>query len=500
MSVDRPEDRLALFNRDELVRKWLQDYTFRNPSASTERGTEPYVLAHTQADYVAPVYYDARIVADSTNVDLATGEQLRKLVFYDIGEKLPATGGSGYVRIVADYSVPISDVKELTTEDGQMTFRCRVSSTYGDDSLVPITGVDTGIETNLPAGTVLRWTAPPLGLDPRCTVEEDNDGEGLTGGREEESDDEYRERYKTHKANPPAAGNTAEYVKETRKAPIGIQQVFTYPAIKGSGTIGVAFTLRPATLGSDRIPNNAQLAEVEARLKGAMPGDDGILVISLLEQPTTLAFTIDFNRKAVGYEDDETWPPWIEGDPVLVASHTSPRQFRLSTGTDTDAPQVGQAIALYNKTARRMVRKEITDVETFTPNRAWDIVTSPDHPGSDTAYEPMTDQLVSPWSDSFNLIVPAVLSYADGIGPGEMVSVFVDPGLRKRRQPESPAAWPSTITRRILDAVFDVGSAGVPVVQDADLLLPELPYATTVGVPGLIAYLITVDDIAFYAP
>ena len=155
----------------------------------------------------------------------------------------------------------------------------------------------------------------------------------------------------------------------------------------------------------------------------------------------------------------------------------------------------------------------------------YDITVSTTNSVSDTSYIPLATtpqgggQYVCPWSDSLNTVVPAMTAYFSSFGPGEQVipSLQVDPGSRLRRFPRSPATYPSIINNRLtsgptnapfvpygtttpaqvpsldncasLDdvAVLDVGQAG-----------PSLPFATTVGSPGVSAYLIGLGDLACY--
>ena len=155
----------------------------------------------------------------------------------------------------------------------------------------------------------------------------------------------------------------------------------------------------------------------------------------------------------------------------------------------------------------------------------YDITVSTQNNVSDTSYTPLATtpqgggQYVCPWSESLNTLVPAMVAYFASFGPGEQVipSLQVDPGSRLRRIPKSPAFYPSIVNHRItsgptsapfvpygttppaqvptLDnctslndvAVLDVGQAG-----------PSLPFATTVGSPGVSAFLLVFGDYAAF--
>jgi hypothetical protein len=82
-----------------------------------------------------------------------------------------------------------------------------------------------------------------------------------------------------------------------------------------------------------------------------------------------------------------------------------------------------------------------------------------------------------------------------GLGPGEQFASFPDAGVRCRREPESPSSWPSVIGNAdIVGAI-----KATPPVSDVTLLLPsQTPYATPVGVPGVLVNLLALGDFAVF--
>jgi hypothetical protein len=107
----------------------------------------------------------------------------------------------------------------------------------------------------------------------------------------------------------------------------------------------------------------------------------------------------------------------------------------------------------------------------------------------------MPGQLVSPWSDSLNQLPTALITYMLGLGPGEQFATLPDPGVRGRREPESPSSWPSTIGNADLVGAIKA----TPPISDIVLRLPsQTPYPTPVGVPGVSVYLFTLGDLAVF--
>jgi uncharacterized phage protein gp47/JayE len=482
VAVDLPGE-IVVFDRDQIVAQYLRSYKLRVPEADVGPGTAPYIDAHIHADQMMVVYQDARVIGNGTNLDTSRGTRLEQIGAAEDVPRPEASPSTGYVDITTSTGgATILQNDELLDEQSGLRFYCMTTALYTSDKPAPIAAVDTGPSTNLAAGTILKWSNPRPGCSRYATVRETSDGEGLTGGRDQATDEEWIEIIKENRANPPASGNDATYRKAVRKTPgLQVEQVFTYPAMGGPGTTAIAFTLKPATPGGSRIPNAAQIALVEANLKAEFPGDDGIFVLSIIGQSVEIAIEVEWRRGAAAWSDVTPWPAWVTSDPVRVKSGVTPTAttFRVgTTSTDTTTPQVGQTIGLYDADEGIFRLKRIGAISVVVANRSWDLTIDTSEAVSDTSLIPTIGDLVSPWSDSLDALAEPIIAAMDGIGPGEQVATFYDPGIRQRRQPQSPAEWPSILTNKVLmDDVFDLIQVG-----DAGLLLPaSTPYETTVG-------------------
>lgn len=488
---------LRLPSRDTVVAKFLRDYRLKHGDAETTPGTQPYIDAQTAADVVAAIYYDAQVIANGTQDSTSEGVWLERR-----GEALgaprgEATGGSGFVTISASSGGGFIDAGiELRHKATRLRYKCIVADTYDDGDEVPIEGIDTGPATNLAPGDVMEWTSPPVGIGSTATVFENSDGTGLTGGRDEQNDPEYRDAIAERRANPPASGNDAAYQAAIIAVRgLGIQQGFTYPCIKGPGSTGIAFTMRPASPGASRIPNAAQLALVEADLKAQFPGDDEIFVCALLDQFVYVVLRVTWKSTAAGWADITPWPPYLSPTVrVFNSPLPTPLVFTLYTSATTPPnPVVGQTIGFYNRTTGKFLHKRIGAVSTSVvgSDTRWAITCDTTNNASDTSFTPTVNDRVSPWSDSLNLVAPAVIAHFDETGPGEQVGTFYDAGIRQKRQPESPAAWPHELSERMMIPVF-----GVDAVARLSVAEPAFPYATTVGTPGVESYLFSLFNLA----
>lgn len=499
MAIDVFPGTVQVFSRDEVVRKYKRDYQLRVPDADVGTNSQPDIDARLIAEQMLILHNDAIVIGRSTNVDDCAGDALAEKHGNPDGvPRLDPVGAGGFV--IAETSSGGSTIfadDELTFDPTGARYRVTATNLYTNGENIPIEGVDTGPATNLDAGAVLTWTSPRPGCAPTCTVYEQSDGSGLKGGRDAETDDEYRERIKGRRANPPASGNDAEYIKAIESYPgIGIQKAFTWPCITGPGVTAFSFTLRPDTPGAGRTPSTSQLATVKAALRATFPADDGIYSAQLIGEDVTIVLSATWKKRARGWTDANPWPEYIAGDMIKVAASPAPTatSFRLTSGTSGTTPEVGQTIAFFDTANLTFRNKRILTVTVVTADKSWDITVDTSNNVSDISYTPAAGDIASPWSDSLNLLVTPVVSYFDGLGPGEMVATFADPGLRQRRQPENPESWPSEVSNRLVTNVL-----GVAAINDAELTVPtSLPHAPTVGTPGVSAYLLQLADFAVF--
>lgn len=496
--IDSLPGEIVLPKRDDIRDQYLRDVRIRVPGAKTIEGTKEFADASAFADQAVGIYFDAKTIGDFVADVNKSGPALDTVLQRAGISRLPAAGGSGFVQIKGSVGGGIifagDEIKDSRTS---FRFQCTATALYTDGSFVPITGVDVGPLTNLSAGTVLQWTSPRPGIGANATIIQQADGTGLSGGRNQETDAEAQQRLIARRQKPPASGNSAEYEEAATVTPAQIvQRAFAWPCIKGSGSIGISITLRPGTPGANRIPNPTQLGLVQDWLIGQFPAADSILMISLLAVPVDLYFNVLWNQSAVGWADPSPWPSYIPGDTVKVDGAVAPTTttFRLTTGTSTQTPKAGQSLAFYDQLQGVFRRKRILSVSVVSAGLSWDIIVDTTNNSSDITYTPLVGQSVGPWSDSLAGLVPPIATFFDSVGPGEMIDPLPDPGLRKRRDPPSPATYAHTITNRLIAPLFDVSTIG-----DIELLSPTVPFETPVGSPGISANLLTLGSIVVYA-
>jgi uncharacterized phage protein gp47/JayE len=498
MPIDELPGKIEVPDRDRIREDWLRDYRFHGPDGvSTVDGTLPFLEASVFADSAVGVWSAVQTTGNNLVLTEATGTALEQWATSSgLDGRTAPIGSTGYVVADASAGGTTIFVGDELKDTAGLRYQCTVTDTYYDGGLIPVAGIDTGPGTNQEPDVVLTWTAPRPGCGPTASVWTSADGDGLTGGRDEETDGELLERIITTRANPAASGNDAEYQQAVKKTPgLPIQAAFTVPAILGPGTIAVTATMQPDAPGGSRLPTTAQLAAIEAYVKDQFPADDGLFVCSLIGQNVDVALEVAWQTGANDWADVAPWPPYYAStDAITVQSATSPTVFILERASANYAgvtqPIVGQTFALYDNAAAKFRRKRILS---FTGTGPWTITVDTDNAASDTTYTPVAGQAASPYSASMDLVVAPILAYFNGLGPGEQVSTFFDPGLRQRRSPASPGSWPNTIGYKLINGVQDVAA-----VNDANLLSPSIPTTTTVGTPGVSSYLLQLRYIAVY--
>lgn len=489
---------IVTYTRDQHKARYLRSFKLYVPLADVGPKTLPDAEAAAHADSCAILYYNVK--ANGSNQDLvdATGPKLlKKAKAVGIDGKLPASGATGFVLVSAGPTGgTIPENAELRYVAKGLRFRCAVEAIYKTGDPCPIVGIDTGDDTNLPAGTVLEWTSPPGGINGEAVIIEQADGSGLTGGHPEESDAELVERIIARQSNPPASGNDADYADAVRKTPnVPVAGVWTYPAIDGPGTTAIVFTVRTSDPLKSRLPNAAQIAAVEAQLKGLFPGDDSFFLCTLLADPTDAWFQVRWTKAAKQWVDAIPFPPYVATGPVRVEALPAPTvtSCTVTSSSAIDAPVVGQTMAFYSKAVGKFFKKKIATVSVVTAGLSWALTFDATNAASDTTFVPIANQVPSPWSESLALMVLPLASYFASLGPGEQVATFFDEGTRQKRQPESPDYQPSIISGRDIE-----NAPPRATVSDVKLLAPVAPYETTVGAAGVLSYLLTMGEIAVF--
>lgn len=170
------------------------------------------------------------------------------------------TCSSGIINISGSGEIPAGST--LTRCDG-----CEYETidTYiipGD--AVVVRSIDCGSLCNSPNGTILTFSNAPAGID--STTQVNNDG--LVGGSDAETDEEFRLRVLSCLANPCRTGLKSDYDFWTRLHP-GVTRVCCESQANGCGTVKVYFTMDETYV--DGIPAQGDVEAVQEILNDNVP-------------------------------------------------------------------------------------------------------------------------------------------------------------------------------------------------------------------------------------
>lgn len=492
MSIDKLSGDFYLPSRKEIVDQHQRNYKFRLPTARVGEGTMELMRGSAIADTILPLYSNSLALANDVDLDNKTREGLiEELARAGAEPPFEAVGGSGYVTIEA--SAGGGKLFEGDTlSDPETSFLYEVAETrkYFNGDSVPIRGLSTGSSTNLPAGTILRWTSQRPGIKSKVVVNATPRGTGLEYGRGAETDSEIRARIRAAKANPAAAGNDADIQQKVFATPgVAVQQAFTYtmsPALTN-----FTFTQAPATIGSSRAPTAVSLAAARARLIGAFPKGDGYRELLILEQQIDLMVRVKWARGTKNWVDAVPWPPYTGGGILTqtVSAVTDSMTFQVASNV---VPQVGQTFAFFDRVNRTFKRKRVLSASSPGPGFV-DIVCDPTNSASDVDYYPTVGDIPCPYSESLDTLIEPTLEAFEGLGPGEMVASFFDEGFRQRRSPDPNDAWPSELSSKSFRGYDDLDSATSVIIA-----YPTIPYATPVGVPNVSVNLLVLGRLSAF--
>jgi uncharacterized phage protein gp47/JayE len=221
------------------------------------------------------------------------------------GTELKSPGGIIYV---------VDDTEVITAGEASLDFTAK-------------TGYE-GSDGNDDAGVSLTFTSPITGVDSTATV----DSDGINGGADLESDEDYRERILVRKRQAPHAGCENDY-EVWAKEISGVTRSWCFPTYMGNGTVGVAFvrddddTILPNS--TQREAMSAYLVEHTDPITGQTTGipltaEAGLYIIELEEKEIDFSIAISPNTTAVQEAVED------ELEALLIADGGPGQTLRLS--------------------------------------------------------------------------------------------------------------------------------------------------------------------------
>lgn len=253
------------FNRPtltELRDRAIADLNGALPGADSRlRRSVLSVLAKTHAGAMYLFYGALSWVARQLMPDTAEAEHLARWAAIWGVDRKAASGSSGTVSVTGVDGAIVPAGSQLRRVDGT-SFRTTAAVTIGvDGALAPVQSIDVGAASVTPAGTALQFSVPVSGVNVAAVAGV------LTGGADEESDDDLLARLLTRIRTPPNGGAAADWVAWAL-AFGGVTRAWSFPGWMGPGTVGVTCVFDGR---EDILPLEADLDALTAYLEPLRP-------------------------------------------------------------------------------------------------------------------------------------------------------------------------------------------------------------------------------------
>jgi len=154
---------------------------------------------------------------------------------------------------------------------------------------VSVTANEPGIESNIPADSILLLVSPISGIESEAVTLQ-----GIVGGTSTETDDAYRERILERIRLPVSGGNKFDYIRWAKEVP-GVIKAWVFPSFLGAGTVGVVIKSESEELAS----------QVQDHISKKMPVTANVNIEQFVfpYKPSNLQYSISINPYTTAMQD-----------------------------------------------------------------------------------------------------------------------------------------------------------------------------------------------------
>jgi len=449
--------------------------------------------------------------AQQVRIDRAGSAFLRNFHGPQWGEApLPAAGGSGTVLATGNAGTPIAgsttvpDPLAVTARDpaGQQ-YQVFVGGTLPASGQLSVTmiGVQGGATTNIANGTVLTWENPPPGLAETATV---TAADGFTGGVDAETDQQFADRLAARIRHKPASGNWSHFRQFARASTNSVEDAFVYPGAFHAGSVLVCLTQkRGSVVGPNaRVASLATLALATGFLvppaSPVIPARAHVLVVTVQTEPTNMVLQLaQPKNSAAGWVDLQPFPPVGTAgfEETTITALTSQTDFTIFSTAGAGqlpggvaGPLAGVSLMVWDDGISAFESLDVQDVTDLGAGSYRVVLNNAANKTLAVA------DFVSPDMGRRATLSSSIVSYFDGLGPGEVINLSTD--IRSSyafRNPVPSEEFPSRSGQAIVTTISDgLGSALADAqLQKNTVQTPTLPTDIVDGpnliVPGKIA-------------
>ncbi len=205
------------------------------------------------------LYGYIELMAKQLFVSTATGTYLDTIgAEYGIYRN-PATKATGTCVATGTSGITIPSGTELQSSEGVVYVVDADVTIASGSATLALTAKYEGDDTNNEGSIILSFTSPITSVNSTATVASD----GLSGGADQEIDDDYRSRILARKRFPPHGGCSNDYIAWTKEIS-GVTRAWCFPNYIGLGTVGIAFMRDDDAVA---IPNSTQRDAMETYIQ-----------------------------------------------------------------------------------------------------------------------------------------------------------------------------------------------------------------------------------------
>lgn len=470
----------------ELIESAISDYQYlvENNGYEAEtsyEGTDVWFQYKAMAGMMTPLYYSISVKSDASSELTARGQDLERLRVAAGLPEIPSSSSSGYVTVtvLGGGARTFRDGDEGKLPNGKFVVVDGVQRGIRDGYSVRVKSRETGADTNVPAGTVVKWVSPLFNVGSEAIVT----APGLQGGADAEDDEGKRQRILSRRRNRPGSGNWAHCNEVAEETDGAIQVAFTYPCLGGPSSAKVVLVKahEPLTHNYSREVPPAKVQKVDAALQGTMPPED-LSTQSAADEYVDVSISLNFSAQNVGWENTTPFPVPNPADGydgyVTVGSVNTPQQITINKSeTNGVAPVEGSSqISWWAPNDLVFVSSLVTTVADYDGYWLMSLQT----PLSSTNDSVSEGDFISPTAANAESYRNSIIQEFNSLGPGENTmssQVLNQNPSRAYRRPFPYERYPYALSSKQLNALQSAN----PEILDADYLFRSLIQPTVPG-------------------
>jgi uncharacterized phage protein gp47/JayE len=283
-------------DKDQLVDDAINSIAEKNPDIDFSDGEPLRTFLEAVMNELDIQYWQIQQTYENSFIETGYGEDLSELVKILGITRLPATQSVGQVKFyretpaAQDYTIPAGTLVESIPDNVGDTIQFETlqnvillsgtTEIYAD-----VQSVDAGANTNITAGRILVINDPPIGIESVINVE------SMTGGEDEETDDDLKVRAQS--ALEASGLGTINAIESKLISTPGVKSVNVIDMARGIGTMDIL------VLGETLPMSTTQKNELIAIVQGIKAGGIDFLITEPTVSNVNLNITLTLTSGTV---------------------------------------------------------------------------------------------------------------------------------------------------------------------------------------------------------